>query len=298
MKAIDFLETVFHKGKPLTQYLVKQFPLQFVPGSTKRYLYAKERQPPKRLLPNRYEFLVYRQLRNGIESGDIFCRDSVRFRSFEDDLIDNQQWQQKAALITATGLSILNQPIQEHLAKLERLLEERIVAVNQRISAGENEHIKITQRNHQRRWTLPYPGGKEPINHPFYDTLQQEEIGDVLHFVNQQCHFMEAFDHVLGRYVKQEQDNRILFACLVAWATNRWPKSQISNTIPWLRSQIISSGWRPSKRPMTLSAMPPPPCLSSPTTNWAMSFILVSMGRSLIPAPIPSMRGIHRNTLG
>jgi TnpA family transposase len=220
MKAIDFLETAFHKGKPLTQYLAKQFPIQFVPGSTKRYLYEKETQSPKRLWPNRYEFLVYRQLRNGIESGDIFCRDSVRFRSFEDDLIDNQQWTQKEALIAATGLSILNQPIQAHLAELEQLLEERIVAVNQRISAGENEHIKITQHNHQRRWTLPYPGSKEPINHPFYDTLQQVEIGAVLHFVNQQCHFMAAFDHVIGRYTKPEPDNRILSACLVAWATN------------------------------------------------------------------------------
>lgn len=220
IKAIDFLEIAFRKGKPLTQYRAKQFPIQFVPRSTKRYLYEEEIQSPKLILPNRYEFLVYRQLRNGVESGDIFCRDSVRFRSFKDDLVDDQQWQQKAELIAATGLSILNQPIQEHLAELEQLLEERIVEVNQRISSGENEHIKITQRGNRSRWTLPYPSSKEPINHPFYDTLQQVEIGDVLHFVNQQCGFMEAFDHVLGRYVKQEQDNRILSACLVAWATN------------------------------------------------------------------------------
>ena len=31
---------------------------------------------------------------------------------------------------------------------------------------------------------------------------------------------MEVFEHVLGRYVKQEPDDCVLIACLVAWATN------------------------------------------------------------------------------
>ena len=55
----------------------------------KRYLYGQNSQGQRQLLPNRYEFLVYRLLRNGLESGDVFCRESVRFRSFEDDLLDD-----------------------------------------------------------------------------------------------------------------------------------------------------------------------------------------------------------------
>jgi Tn3 transposase DDE domain len=39
-------------------------------------------------------------------------------------------------------------------------------------------------------------------------------------FVNRQCRFMNAFEHVLGRYAKQETDDHILTACLTAWATN------------------------------------------------------------------------------
>jgi hypothetical protein len=45
--------------------------------------------------PDRYEFLVYLLLRRRLESGDIFCRESVRFRSFEDDLRADQRWQEK-----------------------------------------------------------------------------------------------------------------------------------------------------------------------------------------------------------
>ena len=119
-----------------------------------------------------------------------------------------------------TGLAALKQPIKEHLAALEQMLEERITKVNQRIISGENEHFQMTKRGKQSRWTLQYPRASEQVNHPFFDTLKQVDIGDVLHFVNRQCQFMEVFEHVLGRYVKQEPDDCVLIACLVAWATN------------------------------------------------------------------------------
>ena len=100
----------------------------------------------KHLRPDRYEFLVYRLLRDRLEAGDLFCRDSLRFRSFEDDLLDDQQWQEKDRLLAETGLPILMQPIQEHLADLEQQLEDRLAVVNQRIATGENTHVQITRR--------------------------------------------------------------------------------------------------------------------------------------------------------
>jgi TnpA family transposase len=172
------------------------------------------------VLSDRYEFLVYRLLRQGLEAGDIFCRDSVRFRSFEDDLLDDQRWQQKDKLMAEAGLVILQQPIQAHLAELGELLEARIAEVNRRIAAGENEHFQIKRRGPHIHWTLPYPRASESVNHPFFDALKQVDIASVLHFVDQHCRFMDAFDHVLGRYVKQEADKRVIVACLIAWATN------------------------------------------------------------------------------
>jgi len=122
-------------------------------------------------LPDRYEFLVYRLLRNGLESGDIFCRDSVRFRSFEDDLLSEQQWKAKTELITATGLTILEQPIQEHLTALEQQLESRLAQVNQRLNAGENQHFAVKKQGSTIQWTLQSPGIRESLNHPMFSTL-------------------------------------------------------------------------------------------------------------------------------
>jgi TnpA family transposase len=220
LEAVAFLKGALQQGKALSQMSARAFPTRFIPVKLKRYLYAPAQRGRKRLLLDRYEFLLYRLLRQGLEAGDFFCRDSVRFRSFEDDLIDDQQWQNKEALLATAGLMLLQQPMQEQLAALEALLEERLHMVNQRITAGENVHFQIKRRSPQLQWTLQYPRSSEPVNHPFFDALRQVNISSVLHFVNQQCQFLNAFDHVLGRYAKQAADDLAIIACLVAWGTN------------------------------------------------------------------------------
>ena len=220
LEAADFLKATFESSRSLLKVDQQAFPTRFIPVSSKRYLYVQEAVGPKQFIPDRYEFLVYRLLRNGLEAGDVFCRTSVRFRSFEDDLVDDHQWQDKATLIARTGRPLLMQPIQAHLSELECQLEERIVMVNQRIAAGENSSFQIKGKGNRTRWTLLYPKGSEPINHPIFDTLQQVNIGSLLHFVNDHCHFMACFEHILGRYSKQAVDDRVISACLVAWGTN------------------------------------------------------------------------------
>src|SRR5712691_5569930 len=220
IEAVEFLKDAFQKGRSLSQYPPYAYPLSFIPDTAKRYLYAPGVNNQRHVLPDRYEFLVYRLLRNGFEAGDVFCRDSVRFWSFEDDLIDDDRWKDKENLIANTDIPLLKQPIREHLATLETQLEDRLIQVNQRIASGENEHFAIKKRGSQTRWTLQYPHSAELINHPCFDALKQVDISSVLHFVNRHCRFMEAFDHVLGRYVKQGVDDLTLTACLIAWGTN------------------------------------------------------------------------------
>jgi TnpA family transposase len=220
LEAIHFLTTAWQQGKPLSYYPVEQFPVRCIGESLKRYLYTTDLQGHKRLRPDRYEFLIYRLLRDRLEAGDIFCRESLRFRSFEDDLLDDHQWQEKERLLAETGLPILLQPIAEHLATLEQQLEERLAVVNQRIATGENPHFQLTRRGRHVHWTLEYPSAHEPANHPFFEQLRQVEISSVLHFVHRQCRFLDAFEHLLGRYVKQPLDTRTLMACLLAWGTN------------------------------------------------------------------------------
>lgn len=94
------------------------------------------------------------------------------------------------------------------------------IEVNQRITSGENKHIQIKKRGLHSSWSLPYVRDSESINHPFFDVIKPIDIGSVLHYANQNCQFMNSFDHVLERYAKQTREDRILVACLIAWGTN------------------------------------------------------------------------------
>ena len=113
-----------------------------------------------------------------MEGGDIFCRDSIRFRSINDDLIDEELWRtSKEELIAKAGLGILCQPIGKHLAELKEPLETRLSEVNRRIATGANTHFKLKGNG---RWTLEYPGDDEETNHfarPCDNTCRKPRTG-------------------------------------------------------------------------------------------------------------------------
>ena len=67
---------------------------------------------------DRYEFLIYRQLRDRIESGDLFCAESSRYRSFQDDLVDDKTWAEKDVLLPR--LVAITAPISTQLGRAER----------------------------------------------------------------------------------------------------------------------------------------------------------------------------------
>ena len=216
IEAIAFLKAASQQQKTLRQ-VADELPTRFIPDHIKRYLFSTTVSSQKEMLVNRYEFLVFRLLRIGLEAGDIFCHDSVRFRSFEDDLLDEQQWQQKDELIADAGLSILQQSGRDHLNSLEQLLERRLNEVSQRIVSGENKRIRMKRSG---RWTLPYPRAKTKVNHPLFEVLPDVHIQTVMQLVNRHTRFMDAFEHVLPRYSKRAADDNIITACLLAWGTN------------------------------------------------------------------------------
>ncbi len=135
-------------------------------------------------------------MRAALEAGDIFCHHSVRFRSIEDDLISSAEWKKhKAEYLAETQLRILQLPIAEHLAVLERDLEAQFERVNGRIASGDNPAVQVTQHGSTRRWTLQTPTVRDPVNHTLFESLSQVALSDVLALVDTRCGFMGAFEH-------------------------------------------------------------------------------------------------------
>ena len=237
IEAVRFLQEASRSGKALGSYQEHALPLRWIPEKMRRYIYGMDERNRRKVLPDRYEFLLYRHLRHGLEAGDVFCRDSVRFRSMKDDLIDDRQWQDKDRLIVEAGLDILQQPIEKHLKGLEEQLETRIAEVNRRIAAGENKHFKIKPRAPRARWTLEYQARERGGESLLLRSAPQADIGNVLHLAQRECRFMDAFTHVLGRHARQSPDVPSSSpACLpgaLTWASHEWARYPISATTAW-----------------------------------------------------------------
>lgn len=227
LKAVAFLQEAFSNNKSLRDYSQKSFPKACIPEKWTKYLYEIKTVPwygktKKRRLLNadKYEFLVYKLLKKGLDAGDIFVRDSRNYKSLEEDLIDEKLWKQKDVLIKSLNLPYLHDPIEIVLARKEAELEALIKRVNDRIRSGENPDIKITGTGQNLRWHLIYRNDEEPVDHPLYSQLPQIGIADLLLFAHQKTQCLSAFTHLVGRYTKTNADLRCIIACLVAFGEN------------------------------------------------------------------------------
>jgi TnpA family transposase len=222
MEAVTFLRECFDKGKSLSRCRFEEIPKAFIPQGVKSYLYEKDNDGNRRIHPDKYEFLVYRLLRNRLEAGDIYVSDSLRFRSFDEDLIPKETWKQdKARILQDIDALLLSQPMAEVLKDMEKELETKYEEVNRRILSGENRHVKLSKKkNGEITWTLPYVGNEETVNNPFFDELPQVPIASLLQFVDSRCQCLDAFSHILQRYVKTPLDQHTVVACLIAYGTN------------------------------------------------------------------------------
>jgi TnpA family transposase len=231
LEAVTFLQDLLQQGKSPRQVKLAEFPTCVIPKSLQRYLYVRSEKPKeKHLVVDRYELLVYRLLRNALEGGNIYVEASNEFRSFEDDLIKPERWEQKEAVLREIGAPVLSAPIQETLAAFHTELEATFTRVNERIANGENKHIKVTTKGEERHWTLLYPSEEEPTNSPFFGQLPGIGIVDLLRFVGGETNFLSAFTHVLERYVKQDADPSHILACIIAMGTNLglWKMAEVS----------------------------------------------------------------------
>ena len=109
------------------------------PKKLKKYLYkSKEVKDGNKIIKikeinhNKYEFLLYKLLKEGFDSGTIFFTESISHKSFEDDVISRQKWENKEELIKQSDISILKKPVEAILDELKEELGSKLYEFNKR----------------------------------------------------------------------------------------------------------------------------------------------------------------------
>jgi TnpA family transposase/CheY-like chemotaxis protein len=211
LETINLMAQAFREGLQLPELALSA---TLIPERSRRYLL----NPDGSFIRDRYEFLIYRQLRDRLEAGDLYCPDSARYRSFEDDLVDDATFAQKATLLPQVGLTEALSPIKDQLAVLREALNTRFESVNQRIQAGENSFVQVRQG--QTIWERGRDA-QEPLRHElFFDAVERIDIDQLLLFVDRRTDFLAAFEHVMGRYQREKAAKPVTIAALMAYATN------------------------------------------------------------------------------
>lgn len=176
---------------------------------------------PKKLQPyvqqsSQYAFFIFQKLRESLDAGDIHFKGSTRFKSFEEDLVSIEELQDKQSVLDAMGYPLLSVPMKQRLSEPKQRLEQRYREVNANIRQGKNPHLKITRKDNEITWRLPYKKQEDQVNNPFYEQLPQADIINILQYVDQQVVFLKHFRHIQPRYAKSPPDHSHILACLVA----------------------------------------------------------------------------------
>jgi TnpA family transposase len=225
-QAVAFLRRHLEGNQSFREYHYQDVPMDFCPQALRKFLTYKvsiDGQPPvKKVDGDRYESMVYHQLKQGIANTVVFIKDSHNYCALEDDLIDLDDWtQNKEKILKELNMPLLSMDIEDMLNQFEANMKIKYAQVNQAIRSGENPSLK-THYNKQGellKWSLPYVRLDDGMNNPFYEKLPVSGIGDILKFTALATGFMKAFTHLQPKYAKLSPDPEVIHACVIANAT-------------------------------------------------------------------------------
>jgi len=219
IEAISFINQQIEAKKSLQKMPKDDFPIAFLSKKQKRYITDKDGI----LNVAKYEMALYQSLRNRIEAGDIFVSDSFKNRSFEQDLIEANDWKiNKPAILEEVDLPKLHKPFREILAEWKALIEPLYKRVNHRIEKGLNPSIQIDgkHKDGSTKWHLLYTETSKPLNHRIYEQFTPIEVASMLQLVDGHTDFLTGFTHLFPLNVSRKNDKQKLIACIVAYGTN------------------------------------------------------------------------------
>lgn len=169
---------------------------------------------------SRFETLLYKLIYDGIESGNLNFPESQEYRSLDDDLIGDKEWENKEKIIAGIELPKIQRPPRELFAQLVDTLETKLDDVSKSIGDEDNQNVIFSDKGGKTKWTLPYTNTGTLFNNPFYERFPQVGIALLIDYVNNNTEFLSCFKHIQSKYKKSELDQNNLIACIVACGTN------------------------------------------------------------------------------
>ncbi len=174
-----------------------------------------------KIKPSFYKIRLFASMCDAIKGGKLSFNYSYRYRTINDYLIDQNTWdEQKEALIRLAGLSHFKH-IEQILAQLKKVLDDKYSDTNEHIKNGDNPHITFKEDG---TYTLHTPKSKTYIN---TNRLQESftDVGfvpiiKVLNEIHQSTGFLDSFGHLVHKNNKLKPNPITLIAGIIATGCN------------------------------------------------------------------------------
>lgn len=213
IEAIEILRDAITTKKPLSSY--SRLPTAFMPSQVKKLIVRGGKADP-----DCYEIAIYYQIVNKFEGSTLFIKDSKEYQQLISDLMPEKIWDQRHQLLRKLPYPKLRMTSKENLEILEGILERKISFLNQNISEGTNNSIKVTTSKKQTKWRLSKFQTDEEFNNPFFGNLPQRNIIDIIYYVHKKTGFLKHFSHIAPRYSKGVFNEKHAIACIVGTGAN------------------------------------------------------------------------------
>lgn len=219
LRAINWMKSVFHNNKSLSQQTFDSFPCDFISKRFRPYLMTGEKDGKMTMNANRYEILVYRQILTQMETGAIHIEDSIRHRTFAHELVPADRCKD---VIENLNIPWFKMPCDAQIDSLFKELDTLWRQFNDTLKQGTLKHLKYDSQKKEILWikskSTTIEDGER--SQEFYDKLPICDITDVMRFVNDECGFLSDLPPLKYRYKKQQTDDDHLIAVMIAQAMN------------------------------------------------------------------------------
>ncbi|WP_032114041.1 Tn3 family transposase [Candidatus Paracaedibacter symbiosus] len=188
--------------------------------------YRKHLIENDKIIFNRLEFFLYMQMVYHLGTNKLTLQYSIKHKKVEDELYDDKRWtREKKTILKQLDYSKLLTPIQATLDIKNTNLTALYKTVNDSVENVENTYVKIkNDKNGNRVWRLnPLELYSDP-NDSLFALLQQRSIVDIMQFVNHKTQFCRAFDPILPKSAKTEQDPLLIGAVVLSNAIRVGPR--------------------------------------------------------------------------
>ena len=168
-----------------------------------------------------YKALLAGHVADHLKAGKLNLAHSLRYRPFDTYLLDATTWErQREELLVQTDLTHLREP-GPWLAELQAKLATAFARTCERLDAGTNPGVRPRVNGRPRFLTPARPVEEEaPAPRPLFPEPGLISLHEVLHTVNQQCHFTDCLTHWSPRNRPPRPAERVFFAGLMAYGCN------------------------------------------------------------------------------